>query len=406
MGSKVLLGDVIRLDDSRRQPLSSKQREGRKGSYPYYGAQGVVDYLDDYTYDGTYLLVAEDGENLRSRKLPLANLVTGKFRVNNHAHVLSGTDKCDIRILGWLLNSMNLTPYVTGSTQPKLSQKNLLAIELDLPSVEEQQSIMAILGSIDNKIALNQRANDYLLEMLIAVQKRQFSNSQLTECRADQAFEIHIGKTPPRKEHEWFSFDHADNAIWMSIKDMGNAGVYLIDSSEYLTQRAVEQFNIKPCKPGSVLLSFKLTIGRVGIVANEMVTNEAIACFSSSDPRKLAWLFPQLKTYDYASLGSTSSIATAVNSKMIKAMPINIPSEGVLDDFYRDAKPIYDLLLTNANEIASLEQLRDALLPKLMSGEIDVSRVDLTQLNNHLFSGAPNIVASFGCGSSIVAVID
>ena len=110
MGSKVLLGDVIRLDASRRQPLSSRQREGRKGSYPYYGAQGVVDHLDDYTYDGTYLLVAEDGENLRSRKLPLANLVTGKFRVNNHAHVLSGTDKCDIRILGWLLNSMNLTP--------------------------------------------------------------------------------------------------------------------------------------------------------------------------------------------------------------------------------------------------------------------------------------------------------
>ena len=92
MGSKVLLGDIVRLDDSRRQPLSSRQREGRKGRYPYYGAQGIVDYLDDYTYDGTYLLVAEDGENLRSRKLPLANLVTGRFRVNNHAHVLAGTD--------------------------------------------------------------------------------------------------------------------------------------------------------------------------------------------------------------------------------------------------------------------------------------------------------------------------
>ena len=121
-----------------------------------------MDYLNDYTYDGTYLLVAEDGENLRSRKLPLANLVTGKFRVNNHAHVLAGTDKCDIRVLGWLLNNMNLMPYVTGSTQPKLSQKNLLAIELDLPSIDEQRSIMAILGSFDNKIALNQRTNDYL----------------------------------------------------------------------------------------------------------------------------------------------------------------------------------------------------------------------------------------------------
>ena len=128
-----------------------------------------MDYLDDFTYDGTYLLVAEDGENLRSRKLPLANLVTGKFRVNNHAHVLAGTDKCDIQILGWLLNSMNLAAYVTGSTQPKLSQKNLLAIELDLPTIDEQRAVMAILGSIDNKIAVNQQTNGYLADLLDAL---------------------------------------------------------------------------------------------------------------------------------------------------------------------------------------------------------------------------------------------
>ncbi len=162
MGSKVLLGDVVKLEDSLREPLSSRQREGRKGIYPYYGAQGIVDYLNDYTYDGTYLLVAEDGENLRSRKQPLANLVTGKFRVNNHAHVLLGTAKCNIKVLCWILNSMNLTPYVTGSTQPKLSQKSLLSIELELPSPEEQEFISTVLGSIESKMQINQQTNDYL----------------------------------------------------------------------------------------------------------------------------------------------------------------------------------------------------------------------------------------------------
>lgn len=161
----------------------------------------------------------------------------------------------------------------------------------------------------------------------------------------------------------------------MSIKDMGNAGAYLIDSSEYLTRRAVEKFNIRKCNPGSILLSFKLTVRRVGIVANEMVTNEAIACFASDDERRLAYLYPLLLTYDYASMGSTSSIATAVNSKMVKAMPLSIPGEDALDAFYEQAKSILDLLLSNTREIDALEQLRDSLLPKLMSGEIDVSRI-------------------------------
>lgn len=221
--------------------------------------------------------------------------------------------------------------------------------------------------------------------MLVALQKRAVESKSTTGHRADEVFSIHIGKTPPRKQQEWFSFDRADNVIWMSIKDMGNTGAYLIDSSEYLTRQAVEQFNIRKCSPGSVLLSFKLTIGRVGIAANEMVTNEAIACFSSDDDRRLAYLYPLLLTYDYASMGSTSSIATAINSKMVKAMTLPIPGEEALDIFYGQAKPILGRLLSNTRENAMLEQLRDSLLPKLILGEADVSKIELPmQPNNHL----------------------
>ena len=214
----------------------------------------------------------------------------------------------------------------------------------------------------------------------------------LTSVRADEAFDIHIGKTPPRKESEWFSPNSNNNVVWMSIKDMGCGDVYLMDSSEYLTQKAVAKHNMKLCKPGSVLLSFKLTIGRVGIVSKEMTTNEAIACFSSDDPRKLAYLYPLLKSYDYASLGSTSSIATAVNSKMIKSMLLRMPSTSVLDQFYEQTKPLYEMLQNKVKENVSLTALRDVLLPKLMSGEIDVSKVDLTQLtNNHLLVLGHNV---------------
>lgn len=160
--STVFLGDIILLEDSKREPLSSMQRASRKGQYPYYGAQGIVDYLSDYTFEGKRLLVAEDGENLRSRKLPIANSVDGRFRVNNHAHVLCETSKCNIDYLRFYLNSTDISAYITGSTQPKLSQASLLGMRLDLPPKEKQDAIVSFLAAIERKINLNTRLNGYL----------------------------------------------------------------------------------------------------------------------------------------------------------------------------------------------------------------------------------------------------
>ncbi|MEG0505566.1 MAG: restriction endonuclease subunit S, partial [Raoultibacter sp.] len=158
----VCLGDVVENVDSLRIPLSSKQRKQRTGQYRYYGAQGVIDYIDDYIYDGLYLLIAEDGENLRSRKQPIAGLVEGRFWVNNHAHVVRANDRSDTQFLYYLINSIDISGYVTGSTQPKLNQANLHSIQLRIPEKSIQASISAFLGLLDEKIALNNRINDYL----------------------------------------------------------------------------------------------------------------------------------------------------------------------------------------------------------------------------------------------------
>lgn len=290
-------------------------------------------------------------------------------------------NKCLSDFLYWTLSSDDFFAYVTktskGTKMPRGDKNAIMQYEICLPSRKTQEAICNILAPIQELIETNFKQNDYLAEMLLTLQKQIEETGELSESRADEVFNIHIGKTPPRKEPEWFSFERGDNVIWMSIKDMGGGDVYLLDSSEYLTSEAVDKHRIKKCKLGSVLLSFKLTVGRVGVVASEMVTNEAIACFSSDDPRKLAYLYPLLKSYDYASLGSTSSIATAVNSKTIKAMPIKMPSSPALDEYYNQVKPIYDLLLTITKETTTLTELRDALLPRLMSGEIDVSNMSL-----------------------------
>lgn len=202
------------------------------------------------------------------------------------------------------------------------------------------------------------------------------TNNQRLECRAEEYFNIAIGKTPPRKEHQWFSTNPAD-VTWVSISDMGSCGTYISRSSEQLTQEAVNKFNIKVIPSNTVLLSFKLTVGRVAITHGEMTTNEAIAHFKTDKKFINEYLYCYLKDFNYQTMGSTSSIATAVNSKIIKAMPFIIPADDEISHFHSVAGPMFEQILNNQLENDSLAEMRDALLPKLMSGELDVSSLAL-----------------------------
>lgn len=128
------LGDIITLYDSRRIPLSNRERAQRQGQYPYYGAASVMDYVDDYLFDGVYVLMGEDGSVIGDNDHPVIQYVWGKFWVNNHAHVLQGTNGISNEHLMLFLKQINICPYVTGAVQPKLNQGNLRCIPFVLPS--------------------------------------------------------------------------------------------------------------------------------------------------------------------------------------------------------------------------------------------------------------------------------
>ena len=264
---------------------------------------------------------------------------------------------------------------------PALSQplKNFKKIRLCLPSLQEQRRIASIVETINDKIENNIKINDNLEQQAMALYRQMFvenNNDARRESRADEYFDISIGKTPPRKEAQWFSMNPTD-CIWVSISDMGRCGMYIADSSEYLTHESVDKFNIKVVPDNTVLLSFKLTVGRVAITDGAMVTNEAIAHFKTDKPEINEYLYCYLKDFNYQTMGSTSSIATAVNSKIIKAMPFVIPTDAELVSFHSATAPMFEMIKTRQRENTRLAELRDSLLPKLMSGEIDVSAVQL-----------------------------
>ena len=223
------------------------------------------------------------------------------------------------------------------------------------------------------------QTNENLLQQAQALYREMFvntTNNQRKICRAGEYFDITIGKTPPRKEQQWFTTCSSD-VTWVSISDMGNCGTYIRRSSEKLTQEAIDKFNIKVVPSNTVLLSFKLTVGRIAITYGEMTTNEAIAHFKTDNPFITEYLFCYLKDFNYHTMGSTSSIATAVNSKIIKAMSFIIPNDDEIQRFHSVTGPIFKQILNNQLESDKLAEIRDSLLPKLMSGELDVSDLDI-----------------------------
>ena len=157
------LQDAVVFLDGQRKPLESADRARRQGKYPYYGASGIIDYIDDYIFDEPLLLLGEDGANIINRSTPLCFITTGKYWVNNHAHVMRPQNGHNIKFLCELLESLDYTRYNTGTAQPKLNQEKCRGIELNLPIYEEQCRIADFLSSLDQKAEREQANLDCLL---------------------------------------------------------------------------------------------------------------------------------------------------------------------------------------------------------------------------------------------------
>ena len=302
---------------------------------------------------------------------------------SNDVLVFRAKNTADANFLYYVLANDDFFVYSMatskGTKMPRGDKASIMKYEVASFDLNTQRKIASILKPIDKKIELNNAINNNLLEQVLTLYRNRFVdtvNDEREICRADEYFDISIGKTPPRKEPQWFSTNTQD-VTWVSISDMGTCGLYISSSSEQLAKQAVERHNVKVVPDNTVLLSFKLTVGRIAITNGEMTTNEAIAHFKTDKKEINEYLYCYLKCFNYQTMGSTSSIATAVNSKIIKGMPFVVPTNDELEEFHGFAAPMFAKIKANQIETDNLTALRDTLLPKLMSGELDVSNIDL-----------------------------
>ena len=391
------LGELIDLSTGK---LDSNAEE-KNGSYPFFTCAPDPLKINSYSFNQKAILLAGNNANGNFH----INYYEGKFDAYQRTYVIDVLDKerINLKFLYYALKiCLNDFKRMSQGTSTRFLTKKILDnFEIQVPSLKTQLKIVCILDSITNKILNIQKINKNLLSIANNIFKKEFrsfeeySEENLISSdfglipknwyykTLDEVSEVAIGKTPPRKEPWWFSEE--EGIKWISIKDLGNMGVYVFETSEYLTEETIERFNVKLIPKDPVILSFKLTVGRIGITSQEMVTNEAIAHFKLNENSLITneYLYLYLNNFNYEELGSTSSIAKAINSKIVKKIPILIPEQNKIEKYQKLFKNIFNEIKNNQLEINNLTILRDTLLPKLMSGEIDVSKINSELPNNY-----------------------
>lgn len=368
-----LIEDLAEFCNAKRVPLSSMQRQQLQGSYPYYGASGIVDYVNDYIFEGSHVLISEDGENLKSRNTPIAFEASGKFWVNNHAHILKAKEPHLTKILIHYFAQLDLTPYLTGAVQPKLNKATLSKIPLYLPSsTAEQKAIASVLSSLDDKIDLLHRQNKTLEAMAETLFRQWFIEEAKEDWEEVQVKEV----TTLNRRSVGKNYIHGD-ILYLDTGSLtkgvvGELQSYSLNEAPSRAKRLVQHNDILI----STVRPNQCHYGIVSEPKDNLVVSTGfctITCETIS-PYFVYLLLTNTEMTEYLhsiAEGSTSTYPS-LKPEDIGAVVFQMPPKELLQQFHNLAESYWQKIHSNHKQIQTLENLRDTLLPKLMSGEVRV----------------------------------
>lgn len=399
--NKVKLGQAVDILDYKRIPVSSAERANREKVYPYYGAQGVVDYIDDYIFDGEYVLVAEDGNNLKSLSEPIATWATGRFWVNNHAHIIGDNGTADIRYVYYYLMASDLRGLITGSAQPKLNQENLASFELELPDREAQVKTAEVLRSIDDKIALNKKMMTELEDTARLIYDYWFTQfdfpdengkpyrssggkmvyDETLNREIPEGWEVGLigdlgsvvsGATPPTGD----SSNYADEGIaWITPNDLSDNDSFIHISRG---ERDVSDAGLASCSAvvmpaGSTIMSSRAPIGYLAVAETACCTNQGCKSLMADAgyPSYFNFFTVQRLVPFIKSQGVGTTFAE-VSKEDFASVRLARPPKGMAERFERSVLPLCEKSKRLQQEAVELSSLRDWLLPMLMNGQVIV----------------------------------
>jgi len=394
------LEEVAEIHDKKRVPLSKAERSKKQGIYPYCGANGVIDYINDYIFEGEYVLIAEDG-GFWNKYENTAYLMTGKFWVNNHAHIIKAIKNKTINkyLLYWFIFE-NVEKYTSGSTRKKLTQSVLRKIKIPLPPLSEQHNIAYILSTVQEAIEKTDaviRATKLLKRSLmehlftygpVPITQREKVKLKETEIglipeeweiiELDKVGKIITGTTPSTKKREYYGSKY----MFISPGDMGFSK-YIKQTEKYLSEEGLKVSRILPSKT-VLMVCIGATIGKTGLTfAEKSATNQQINAIITNTDFNSEYIYYALTNWskDLVSFSSRAAVPI-VNKSNFSKFKIPLPSKTEQEKISKILS-IIDLKIEN--EIIyrnKLQELFKSLLENLMTGKLRVKDLNFEQINN------------------------
>lgn len=369
--------DLCEILDRLRKPISQKDRIS--GQFPYYGASGILDYINNYIFDERLLLIGEDGAKWGANE-NTAFIADGKYWVNNHAHIMRPNKNLVLdSLLVYYLNAVSLDEYITGATVKKLNQEKLKSIKIPLPPLSEQQRIVSkldlLFAKIDKSIELHQKNMDEADAFMGSVLNEVFGELEEKyplKKVSDGLKNILTGTTPPKNEQKYYENPSIN---WFSPSDFGKSKV-LSDSKNMINPIALNDKKAKMYEKDTLLLvAIGATIGKIGVIREESSSNQQITAMKFKDDIDVDFSYYWFY-YIKQTIINTASAATLpiINQNGIKDLKFIIPPIEIQQKIvaYLDAvsEKMERVKSIQKEKMESLKALKASILDKAFRGEL------------------------------------
>ena len=339
----VNLEDCCEILDSIRVPITASKRE--EGEYPYYGANGVQDYVSEYLFDDELVLLAEDGGNFGSKDKPIAYRVSGKCWVNNHAHVLKPNENMNVDYLCYSLMFYNVSGMVNGATRKKLTQAAMRKMQIPLRGMEEQLHIVNQLNKICMIIELRKQELQRLDDLIKARFVEMFGDLANPECSWDKckfvdacADKDDIKCGPFGTQLSKDEYTTSGIAVW-EIPQINTA--FLSEPTHFLTEEKAEQLNSYTIIPGDIAMSRKGNVGKCALFPNDypdgIIHSDVLRIRVDRERLNPAFMVCQLHFSGFVTrqieLVSSGAIMAGVNVTKLKQIYVHVPPMDLQNQF-------------------------------------------------------------------------
>jgi len=365
--------------DSKRVPITKGVRAS--GEYPYYGASGIVDYVADYIFDEDTLLISEDGANLLARSTPIAFPASGKYWVNNHAHILKFDNLTTQRFVELYLESIPLDDYITGAAQPKLNQKALNSIPIPFPPLPEQQRIIGILDEAFEGLATAKANAEKNLKNARALFESHLQSvftqrgPGWMEKRLDEVCTFSSGGTPSKSNSSYWSGE----IPWVSGRDMKSTR--LSDSLLHISRSAVDESSTRMAPAGALLI----LVRGMGLAHGAQIAELMVPCAFNQDirgihpepdliPRYLLFALRDRINSSDTVLSNAAHGTLKIDSDELQSVMIPVPPHEhqqrivtTIDSLTEETQRLESLY---QQKFAALEALKKSLLHQAFTGNL------------------------------------